>query len=331
MKFRILGPVEVHDERTGVRILPTGAKQRALLGALVVKSGQIVSVHRLIDELWGEQPPANATNALQAHVARLRRLLPVPEPGSGEPHHEWIVTRSLGYVLRLGRAGTDADRFHRLAAQGRAAAATDPEQAAELLRQALALWRGPALEGSVLGDICAAEAAQLEENRLTALEALYDACLRAARHGEITGELEELTTDHPMRERFYDLLMLALYRCGRQAEALSVYDRARRRLVHELGVEPGPALRGRMEAILQHDPQLAAPGPAGQLARVHPLPPPPAPAPTAPGPAGGPDATVLNLTGEIARLRSRIEHLSLEQEALMRRFDQLVANPASGH
>jgi DNA-binding SARP family transcriptional activator len=245
MKFRILGPVEVHDERTGVRILPTGAKQRALLGALVVKSGQIVSVHRLIDELWGEQPPANATNALQAHVARLRRLLPVPEPGSGEQHHEWIVTRSLGYVLRLGRAGTDADRFHRLAAQGRAAAATDPEQAAELLRQALALWRGPALEGSVLGDICAAEAAQLEENRLTALEALYDACLRAARHGEITGELEELTTDHPMRERFYDLLMLALYRCGRQAEALSVYDRARRRLVHELGVEPGPALRGR--------------------------------------------------------------------------------------
>ncbi|GGT43661.1 hypothetical protein GCM10010271_54610 [Streptomyces kurssanovii] len=331
MKFRILGPVEVHDERTGVRILPTGAKQRALLGALVVKSGQIVSVHRLIDELWGEQPPANATNALQAHVARLRRLLPVPEPGSGEQHHEWIVTRSLGYVLRLGRAGTDADRFHRLAAQGRAAAATDPEQAAELLRQALALWRGPALEGSVLGDICAAEAAQLEENRLTALEALYDACLRAARHGEITGELEELTTDHPMRERFYDLLMLALYRCGRQAEALSVYDRARRRLVHELGVEPGPALRGRMEAILQHDPQLAAPGPTGQLARVHPMPLPPAPAPAAPGTAGGPDATVLNLTGEIARLRSRIEHLSLEQEALMRRFDQLVANPASGH
>ncbi|MEU0372642.1 AfsR/SARP family transcriptional regulator [Streptomyces sp. NPDC006283] len=337
MKFRILGPVEIHDERTGVRILPTGAKQRALLGALVVKSGQIVSVHRLIDELWGEQPPANATNALQAHVARLRRLLPVPEPGSGEQHHEWIVTRSLGYVLRLGRAGTDADTFHRLAAQGRAAAAADPEQAAELLRQALALWRGPALEGSVLGDICAAEAAQLEENRLTALEALYDACLRASRHGEITGELEELTTDHPMRERFYDLLMVALYRCGRQAEALSVYDRARKRLVHELGVEPGPALRGRMESILQHDPRLAVPGTAGFTARVHPMPLPSAPGPaTAPPPGtdaaqdAGPDATVLSLTGEIARLRSRIERLSLEQEALMRRFDALVANPAAG-
>ncbi|MFF6918385.1 BTAD domain-containing putative transcriptional regulator [Streptomyces sp. NPDC012466] len=328
MQFRILGPVEIQDERTGLRILPTGAKQRALLGALVVKSGHVVSVHRLIDELWGEHPPTNATNALQAHVARLRRLLPVPEPGSGEPHHEWIVTRSLGYVLRLGRSTTDADRFNELATRGRAAAAEDPQQATELLRGALALWRGPALEGSVRGDICAAEAAQLEENRLTALETLYDASLRAARHDEIIGELEELTTDHPMRERFYDLLMVALYRCGRQGEALSVYDRARKRLVHELGVEPGPALRGRMNAILQHDPGLAAPGVVDQVASVHPIPPPARP----PGPAGraGPDATVLSLSGEIAQLHHRIERLSLEQEELMRRFDRLVAHPAAG-
>ncbi|MEU0769643.1 AfsR/SARP family transcriptional regulator [Streptomyces albogriseolus] len=321
MQFRILGPVEVHDERTGLRILPTGAKQRALLGALVVKSGQIVSVHRLIDELWGEHPPANATNALQAHVARLRRLLPVPHAGSGEPHHEWIVTRSLGYVLRPGRASTDAERFHRLAAEGRAAAVSDPGHAAELLRQALALWRGPALEGSVRGDICAAEAAQLEENRLTALEALYDACLRAARHDEITGELEELTADHPMRERFYDLLMVALYRCGRQAEALGVYDRARKRLAHELGVEPGPVLRGRMEAILHHDPSLAVPGAADPpRASVHAL---PRPAGDEDAPDSGHQATVVTLTDEIARLRRRVERLSLEQEALIRRFDLL--------
>lgn len=328
MQFRILGPVEIQDERTGLRILPTGAKQRALLGALVVKSGHVVSVHRLIDELWGEHPPANATNALQAHVARLRRLLPVPEPGSGEPHHEWIVTRSLGYVLRPGRSTTDAQRFNELAARGRAAAAEDPQHAAELLRDALALWRGPALEGSMRGDICAAEAAQLEENRLTALETLYDACLRAARHDEIIGELEELTTDHPMRERFYDLLMVALYRCGRQAEALSVYDRARRRLVRELGVEPGPALRGRMDAILQHDPGLAAPGAPDQVAPVLPMPLPP----RTPGPlaGAGPDATVLSLSGEIARLQHRIERLSLEHEELMRRFDRLVAQPAAG-
>ncbi|WP_067283606.1 AfsR/SARP family transcriptional regulator [Streptomyces jeddahensis] len=323
MQFRILGPVEVHDERTGLRILPTGAKQRALLGALVVKSGQTVSAHRLIDELWGEHPPANAANALQAHVARLRRLLPVPHAGSGEPHHEWIVTRSLGYVLRLGRATTDAERFNRLAAEGRAAAVSDPEHAAELLRQALAFWRGPALEDSVRGDICAAEAAQLEENRLTALEALYDACLRAARHDEITGELEELTADHPMRERFYDLLMVALYRCGRQVEALGVYDRARKHLVHELGVEPGPVLRGRMEAILNHDPALAAPGPTEPFpAAVHRV-----PGPSLPylAPAPYQEATVLALTDEIARLRRHVDRLSLEQEALIRRFDRLSA------
>ncbi|MFH0246533.1 BTAD domain-containing putative transcriptional regulator [Streptomyces sp. HK10] len=325
MQFRVLGPVEVHDECTGLRVLPTGDKQRALLGALVVRSGRTVPVHRLVDELWGEHPPANATNALQAHVARLRRLLPAQPAGSGEPDHEWIVTRSLGYVLRLGRATTDAERFNRLAAEGRAATVHDPGHAAELLRRALALWRGPALEGSVRGGICAAEAAQLEESRLTALEALYDACLRTGRHDEITGELEELTTDHPVRERFYDLLMVALYRCGRQAEALGVYDRARKRLVHELGVEPGPALHGRMEAILHHDPALAAPGPgAPPPVSVRAFPASSGPD-AAPAPAPGHEAEVLVLTDEIARLRRHVERLSLEQEALIRRFDRLSA------
>ncbi|WP_190140414.1 AfsR/SARP family transcriptional regulator, partial [Streptomyces longispororuber] len=259
MQFRILGPVEMYDERNRVRVLPAGAKQRALLGALVALAGHHVSVPRLIDELWGEHPPANAANALQAHVARLRRLLPAVGPAGGG--QEWISTCPPGYVLRLGGAGTDARAFAELAARARQAAPHAPGRAADLLRQALALWRGPALEGSVLGDICAAEAGRLEEHRLAALELLYDACLRAGRHGEITGELEELTTEHPMRERFYDQLMLALYRCGRQAEALCVYDRARKRLVHELGVEPGPALRARMEAILRHDTALSPPAP----------------------------------------------------------------------
>ncbi|MEU8893798.1 AfsR/SARP family transcriptional regulator [Streptomyces sp. NPDC048442] len=355
MQFRILGPVEMQDERTGLRILPTGAKQRALLGALVVKSGQVVSAHRLIDELWGESPPANATNALQAHVARLRRLLPVPAPGSGEQHHEWIATSSLGYVLRLGHGTRDVDRFNELAAQGRSAAETgDPEHARGLLRGALALWRGPALEDAVRGEICAAEAAQLEESRLTALETLYDMCLRAARHGEIIGELEELTADHPMRERFYDLLMVALYRCERQAEALSVYDRARRHLSYELGVEPGPALRSRMAAILRHDPELAVPGavrrraavrmvpvqgPQGlpvqglpvreaseHRASVHRMPPLPSGAQAAPST----QAAVLGLGREIARLQHRIERLSLEQEELVRRFDLLAARAVPG-
>lgn len=348
MQYRILGPVEIQDERTGLRVLPTGAKQRALLGALVVKAGREVSVHRLIDELWGDDPPANAANALQAHVARLRRRLPGPRTpdgpeglggwggaesprrptgagGAGGPGglpREWIATRSLGYVLHLGPAGTDAQRFHALAAQGRQAAAHDPARAVELLREALSLWRGPALEGSTHGDICAAEAAQLEEHRITALETMYDASLRAGRHGEVTGELEELTTDHPMRERFHDLLMVALYRCGRQAEALNIYDRVRRRLVRELGVEPGPALRGRMEAILRQDPVLALPGPpARPRLRLR---------PDTPGQGQGQgeaeaEATVLSLGSEIARLHHRIEGLRLQQEQLVRRFEQLTA------
>ncbi|MFF1546634.1 BTAD domain-containing putative transcriptional regulator [Streptomyces sp. NPDC058291] len=316
--FRILGPVEFHDERTGRWIRPSGAKQRALLGALLVKAGQIVSVPRLIDELWGGHPPAHAANALQAHVARLRRVLPTAPGTAGEPRHDRVVTRSLGYVLRLGGATTDADLFNRLAAEGRAAAVGDPGHGAGLLRRALSLWRGPALEGSVRGTVCAAEAALLEENRLTALEALYDACLRTGRHREITGELEELTSDHPVRERFYDLLMVALYRCGRPAEALGVHDRARMHLALELGVEPGPVLRGRMEAILRHDPALALCGPADPLpAAVHH---PPAPLP---------EAAVLPLTDEIARLRRHVERLTWEQEALIRRFDHLSALAAS--
>lgn len=333
MEFRILGPVQIYDDRAGVWIVPTGAKQRALLGALVVKAGQVVPADRLVDELWGEHPPANAANALQAHVARLRRLLPVPAPGSGEPHHEWLVTRPMGYVLRLGRSETDAQRFHRLVTQGRALAATDPGQSADVLRKALALWRGPALEGSGRGTICSAEAALLEESRLVALETLYDVCLRAGRCDEITGELEELTTAHPLRERFYELLMTALYRCGRQAEALGAYDRARRRLVHDLGVEPGPVLRGRMEAILHHqDPSAGPARPALALAGRMP----PAAHAWADGidpdrgeRAGG-EVSVHLLHDEIARLRRHIEWLSQEQQDLVSRVDRLASRRASG-
>ncbi|MFI6004418.1 BTAD domain-containing putative transcriptional regulator [Streptomyces sp. NPDC051366] len=331
MEFRLLGLVEVQDERTGLRIVPTGAKQRALLGALVVKAGHNVSVQRLIDELWGEHPPANAANALQLHVARLRRLLSGPESQSAEQHeqharHPWIVTTSRGYTLQLAPVETDAARFQHLADEARRILPGDPGQAGELLRRALSLWRGPALEGSVLGDICAGKAAQLEEHRLTALEMMYDAYLRTGRHGEITGELVELTTDHPMRERFYDLLMVALYRCGRQAEALRVYERARNRLVHELGVEPGPALRGLMEAILHHDPALAA------AAGTRPAGPPRAEASRAePAPAvmdATADDAVLPLCEEIARLHRRIERLQQEQNQLLCRFNELTASTA---
>ncbi|MCJ0871814.1 AfsR/SARP family transcriptional regulator [Streptomyces sp. AP-93] len=311
MEFRILGPVQVFDDRADIRITPAGAKQRALLGTLAVKAGQVVSADRLVDELWGEHPPANAANALQTHVARLRRmLLPAPAlapgSGSGGSHHEWLVTRPLGYVLRLGGAGTDAQRFHRLMARGRSLAATEPARSAEVLREALALWRGPALEGAGRGTICSTEASLLEENRLITLETLYDACLRAGRAGEVAGELAELTASHPLRERFYELLMTALDQCGRQAEALGVYDRARSRLVHDLGVEPGPVLRGRMESIRHRQ----------------------APAPWETGEAQGAEG-MHPLRAEVARLRHQVEVLSRQQRELADRFEQLAMDRAA--
>ena len=304
-EFRLLGPVEIHDSRTGIEIVPPGSKQRALLSVLVLHAGQLLSVDRLSEELWSDRPPSNAANALQAHVARLRRLLPAPDDAS--PGHEWISTLPTGYLLSLGRATTDVQRFHRLSSEGRAAVASDPGYAAQLLRRALSLWRGPALQDSRYGSICMTEADRLEENRLTALESLYEASLRCAQHGEITGELEKLTADHPLRERFYDLLMVALYRSGRQAEALGVYERARHRLVEALGIEPGPVLRRRLEAVLNHAPDLSAPAPPEVVTQGVFL----------------SDAVALGT--EIARLQSRLSELGREQEDLVQRFDALMA------
>ncbi|MFI6149251.1 AfsR/SARP family transcriptional regulator [Streptomyces sp. NPDC051109] len=290
--FRVLGPVNVLDRRTGTYVAPSGAKQRALLGALVVRAGQVLPAERLIHELWGDRPPAGAANALHAHVARLRRLL---HAAAG---HDPISTHTTGYALGRSATRTDAHRFHDLSSTGRATLAADPVRAAELLGDALALWRGPALEGSGQGPLCRREAERLEELRLTTLETLYDAHLRNGRSAEAARELERLTARHPVRERLYDLQMLALYRCGRQAEALGVYERARRRLVGELGVEPGPALRGRMEAILHHSPSLSMPDP---------------------------DVSLHELGSAIARLGTRIEALAREQERLVRRLNSLTS------
>jgi len=251
MEFRILGSVQIYDDQADVSIVPTGAKQRALLGALVVKADQEVPADRLVDELWGDHPPANAANARQAPVARLRRRRP-SVPGTGRPDHGWLVTQSTGYLLRTDHVSTDAQRFHLLVAEARHLAAADPGRSAQVLRSALALWRGRALEGSWRGTICSAEATMLEESRMVALEMLYDACLRSGQGEHITGELGELIAAHPLRERFYELLMTALYRCGRQAEALGAYERVRHRLIRDLGVEPGPTLRACMEAVLHH-------------------------------------------------------------------------------
>jgi SARP family transcriptional regulator, regulator of embCAB operon len=255
MQIRILGPIEVHDH-TG-RVPVTGPKQPALLATLVVQAGRTVSIDKLIHELWGQHPPVNATNALQAHIKRLRRLV-----GSASGETDRIVTRSPGYAMDLRCGETDAEAFNAQVAQARQVAVTDPDRAVPMLRAALRLWRGPAMEGCAIGPICAAAAVALEENRLAALETLYDASLRADRAAEIIGELEEITVAYPLRERLYGQLMVALYRCDRQAEAIGVYDRARLRLLRELGVEPGPALRATFQAILDQSPGMGWDEPA---------------------------------------------------------------------
>jgi DNA-binding SARP family transcriptional activator len=321
-EFRLLGPVEVHHPRTGLRVVPPGAKQRALLATLVVEAGHSVSVERLADELWGERPPRSAANAVQAHVARLRRLLgPTDDPAV----RETIVTEPAGYLLRLGSASTDAEQFRRLSAEGRAAAASDPDRAAALLDRALALWRGPALADCRGGPICAAEADRLEEQRLVVLEAFYEARLRSARSDGITGELERLAEQHPLRERFSDLLMVALHRADRRSEALAVYERVRLRLAAELGVEPGPSLRGRREALLRHGPSQPSfavreldfegveefggyPGFAEDMAYDDPDP----------------------RAAEMARIGRRLAELSYELRELTRRFEALRAGRHSG-
>ncbi|MET8944899.1 AfsR/SARP family transcriptional regulator [Streptomyces sp. NPDC004542] len=325
-EFRVLGPVEVHDPRTGWRVVPPGAKQRVLLAVLVTEAGHTVTTERLADELWGHDPPRRAANAVQAHIARLRRLLhppvtdaPLPHPPAATvPAHAWIATGPGGYVLRLGTATTDAERFRRLSAEGRAVAAEDPDRAAELLDRALSLWRGPALADCPGSAVCAAEADRLEEQRLTVLEALYEARLRSSRPEGVTGELERLAEEHPLRERFSDLLMVALHQADRRSEALAVYERVRLRLASELGVAPGPSLRGRREALLRH-----APGP------------PPFPAsPQRPGHAGGTDRFperadrdgAAAREAEMRRIGRRLTELSRELRELTSRFEALAAD-----
>jgi DNA-binding SARP family transcriptional activator len=242
MRLRILGPLEVLDEH-GTRIEVSGTKRRSLLATLVVRAGRTVSITKLIEELWGAAPPTNATNALQAHIGRLRKTI------ASACAEDRLATHAPGYTLQLHKGETDASEFTRLIAASRTA--PDP---APLLRTALSLWRGPALDGCTRGDICAGEASALEELRMTAMEALYEACLHSGRHAEVIAELAESTAVFPLRERFHDQLMQALCLAGRPSDALAVYGRARHRFIAELGVEPGPALRARAQSITTNTP-----------------------------------------------------------------------------
>jgi len=263
-QFRILGPVEALVDGTAAAL---GApKHRALLALLLVRRRQVVPTEQLIDGLWGESPPASALQSLQVYVHALRRALGA----------ERIETAGRGYRAVVSEEELDLDRFERALERGRAALeAGRHDDAADELRQALALWRGPPLAGLPEQTRRAAAADRLEELRLTALELRNDADLACGRHDAVVAELETLTAEHPYRERFLQQRLLALYRCGRQAEALEAYRNARKLLADELGLEPSPELQELERAILRQDPSLAAPGTSKRT--THPLPVPPTP------------------------------------------------------
>lgn len=247
-RFRVLGPFEVVVD--GVARDLSGRKPAELLAVLVLHSNQVVSTSRLVDELWGDEPPKTARKTLQVHVSRLRREL-------GETIPE---TRPTGYLVVAEPGQIDAQEFEQLVEQGREELRSgNSEKAARLLRQALALWRGPVLAGMETEGSTRNVAMRLEDLRLVAVESRIDADLALGRHAGLVGELEALVSEHPYREAFRRQLMLALYRSGRQADALAAYRSARASLVEELGVEPGRDLRELEAAMLRQDPALAAP------------------------------------------------------------------------
>ncbi|RFS84424.1 regulator protein [Actinomadura spongiicola] len=248
MEYRILGPVEVRDGDTEVSL--DGTKQRTALAALLLAHGNFLSDSELSALLWGAHPPATRNAQLYNHMSRLRKILG-PEAS--------IVRRSPGYQMRIGPARFDLLDFERLSANGQAALrAGRYGEAGGLLRDALALWRGPAL-ANVSERLAGAEGPRIEEARLFALGALFEADLALGRHAQALPELIRLAARYPLRERFQAQLMTALYRCDRQADALAIFDRSRRMLAEELGVEPGQLLREVHRAILTADPALRSP------------------------------------------------------------------------
>jgi DNA-binding SARP family transcriptional activator len=245
VEFQILGPLEVRERDRTVAL--GGTKQRAVLAILLLHRGEVVSSDRLIDELWGEHPPATAAKTLQGYISHLRKALGA----------RVLETVGHGYRVTLAPNQLDVEQFERLAAEGRdALAAGDAATAAEQLRRALRLWRGSALADFSYERFAQAEIVRLEDARLAAVEDRVDADLALGRHAEFTGELEALIAAHPYRERLRAHLMLALYRGGRQADALEAYQLARRTLIEDLGIEPSPALREMHQAIIEQDPQL---------------------------------------------------------------------------
>ena len=245
MEFRILGPLEVWDGGSEVSL--GGPKPRALLAALLLSPNEVVSADRLIDDVWGEDSLERGAAALRVNVSRLRKALPP----------DVLATRSPGYVLRVEPDELDLHRFERLVEEGRSLRARGfAADGSERLREALSLWRGAPLADFTYETFAQTAIARLEEIRLAAFELRIESDLALGRHDELVGELETLVAEHPLRERLWIYLMTALYRSGRQAEALDAYRAARRALVDGLGIEPSAALQELEGAILRQDPSL---------------------------------------------------------------------------
>lgn len=249
MRYRILGPFDVIDR--GVHVAIPAAKQRCVLAILLLHAGSTISGRRLVEELWGEHPPVSARKVIQTYVSKLRQVLP----------RGVLLTQATGYTLRVHPDDLDAAHFERLVAEADVA---PPREEADILRRALGLWRGRALEDFADEPFAQGEIVRLEGLRRTVLERRIELDLADARHSVVVGELSALVRENPWDERLRGHLMLALYRSGRQTEALDVYRDGRRILVEQLGVEPTPQLRGLEQAILRQEPALDLPEPAAQ-------------------------------------------------------------------
>ncbi len=246
LDIRLLGPMTVTSSGESVSI--PGVRERTLLAVLALEAGSVLPADRLVGELWGDEPPPSADHALRVHASALRGRL-----GS-----DLIETVNGGYRLVPDDVRLDVEEFERLAAEGERRLAADPAAAAQMLREALDIWRGAAL-ADVPPDLCRPQRTRLNERRTAITERWVDAELAAGRHASVIPELHRLVDETPLREGLQARLMLALYRSGRQAEALPGLRAARRLLTEELGVDPSPELERMQRAILEHDASIQAP------------------------------------------------------------------------
>lgn len=251
LHYRLLGPVELL--RDGEPCTPAALKIRALLAVLLLHANESMSAERLIDELWQVDPPRSAAATLQLYVSDLRRVLDHAHADTGRPpgRHPVLPSRPAGYELSVQPGELDLHRFRELAAEGRdRVAAGLCAEAGAAFTEALALWRGPALSDLGRADLARSYTARLDEERLALLHDRFGTEICRGRGPAAVPELQELCVRHPLREQFHEQLMLALCAAGRRAEALDAYAKARRTLIDEVGIEPGPALRAVQQAIL---------------------------------------------------------------------------------